>query len=154
MKALTPQSPIHWLAVGLGSGLANKAPGTWGTVGGVVAFIPALWLSPSLVWIWVALGALVGPYICGKTANDLKCGDHGQIVWDEWAGVWIALAMAPASIGGWIAAFILFRAFDIFKPWPVHRLEKVKPVGWGIMADDLAAGLMAGACTMGLAPLI
>lgn len=105
------------------------------------------------LWLVVVLGAVVGPYICGKTANDLNCGDHGSIVWDEWAGVWIALAMAPTSASGWLCAFVLFRLFDILKPWPVHRLEKAKPVGWGIMADDLAAGLMAGLCTMGLAYL-
>jgi len=140
---LAPTHPIHWLAVGLGSGLAAKAPGTWGTVGGLIAFIPALWLPDIWVFIWVLLGALIGPYICGRTAQDLGCGDHGSIVWDEWAGVWIALAVAPATWWGWALAFTLFRLFDILKPWPVNRLERLKPPGLGIMADDLMAGFMA-----------
>ncbi|MGB0956971.1 MAG: phosphatidylglycerophosphatase A [Litorivicinus sp.] len=155
--ALTPSHPVHWLAVGLGSGLPRVAPGTWGTLGGVVAFLPALWLTEIWVYIWVLLGALVGPYICGKTATDLKCGDHGSIVWDEWAGVWIALAasivVAPDSWWGWLFAFVFFRFFDIFKPWPIHRLERLKPIGLGIMADDLGAGVAAAGCVIVLAQL-
>lgn len=150
---LIPAHPVHWLAVGLGSGLTKTMPGTFGTVGGMVAFIPALWLTDVWVYIWVLLGALVGPWICGKTARDLNCGDHGSIVWDEWAGIWIALAVAPPSIGAWIAAFVLFRIFDIFKPWPINRLERLKPVGLGIMADDLLAGVFAAAGVVGLAQL-
>ncbi len=141
--SLTPTHPIHWLAVGLGSGLTKKAPGTFGTIGGMLVFLPALWLPPIWVYLWVLIGALVGPYICGRTANDLKCGDHGSIVWDEWAGIWIALAVAPATWWGWLMAFVLFRIFDIAKPWPVDRLERLKPIGLGIMADDLMAGAMA-----------
>lgn len=140
---LRPSHPIHWLAVGLGSGLPTRAPGTWGTLGGLIIFLPSLWLSWQWVALWVVLGALVGPYICGRTARDLDCGDHGSIVWDEWAGIWIALALAPATWWGWALAFALFRLFDIVKPWPVDRLEKLQPVGLGIMADDLMAGVMA-----------
>jgi len=140
---LRPSHPIHWLAVGLGSGLPTRAPGTWGTLGGLIIFLPSLWLSWQWVTLWVVLGALVGPYICGRTARDLGCGDHGSIVWDEWAGIWIALALAPATWWGWALAFGLFRLFDIVKPWPVDRLEKLQPVGLGIMADDLMAGVMA-----------
>ena len=147
---LRPQHWIHWLAVGLGSGLRRPAPGTWGTLGGVVAFLPVIYLPVSIACIWVVLGALVGPYICGRTARDLGCGDHGSIVWDEWAGVWIALLLAPVTWWGWLFAFALFRVFDIWKPWPIHRIEKLKPVGFGIMIDDLVAGLFAGVLVYGL----
>lgn len=135
--------------MGLGSGLPRKAPGTWGTVGGLVAMLPVLWLPPYMAWAWVFVGVVFGSFICGRTATELRVGDHGSIVWDEWAGIWIALALVPQTWGAWLAAFVLFRLFDIAKPWPVNRAEKLKPIGLGIMADDVLAGFLAGLLTLG-----
>jgi len=89
----------------------------------------------------VAFGMAVGVIICARAAKALGKNDHPAIVWDEVVGMWAALCFIPPSPAAVIAAFLLFRAFDIAKPWPIRRLERL-PTGPGIMLDDLAAGLL------------
>lgn len=137
-------NPVHMLAFGFGSGLSPRAPGTFGTLAALpfwyllaqLALIPLLAL---LVFAFIA-----GVYICGKTSEDLKVHDHGGIVWDEFVGVWVTLLFVPFSWIGLLAAFVLFRIFDIWKPWPIKILDKKVHGGFGIMIDDLIAGLFAG----------
>ena len=88
----------------------------------------------------LAVATLLGIYLCGKTARDLGVHDHPGIVWDEFAGYWLAMAALPAT-WPWIAAgFVVFRIFDIAKPWPIGWCDKRVHGGTGIMLDDLLAG--------------
>jgi phosphatidylglycerophosphatase A len=137
------RNPIHLIAAGFGSGLAPRAPGTFGTLAALIPWWPLHFLSPWHYWIVIALGFVVGIYICGKTAHDLRTHDHGAIVWDEFIGVWIALAWLPTN-GVWIVAgFVLFRLFDIWKPWPIRWCDRNIHGGLGIMLDDVLAGAFA-----------
>ncbi len=134
--------PHHWLAYGLGAGRFPWAPGTVGTL----AAIPLYLLLRPLPLIWY-LGALllmflIGVWACGKTARELHAPDPSTIVWDEMLGFLLAMT---AALPGWpwfLAGFILFRCFDIFKPWPIGALDKRVTGGLGIMLDDVAAGAM------------
>ena len=135
--------PVNFLAFGFGSGLAPFAPGTFGSIPGLVLF----WLTLDLglyVQLGVALALVVaGIWICGESARRIGVHDHGGIVWDEIAGMYITLLAAPPTVAGWILAFVLFRAFDIAKPWPIRDLDHRLGGGVGIMLDDLAAALYA-----------
>lgn len=137
------KNPLHLLAFGFGTGLSPKAPGTVGTLVGVVFFL-LLAGSPLAVYLGTtALLAVLGCYLCGKTAADLGVHDHGGIVWDEIVGFLLAMTMLPPTLPWIIAGFALFRLFDIWKPWPIRQLDSNVPGGVGIMLDDLVAGLMA-----------
>ncbi len=135
--------PVHILAFGFGTGLAPGAPGTVGSLLGVLL----AWLTLDLglsAQIGVALGLFVaGIWICGESARRLGIHDHGGIVWDEIAGMYITLLVAPFTLSAWILAFLLFRAFDIVKPWPIRDLDHRLGGGLGIMLDDLVAALYA-----------
>lgn len=136
--------PANFFALGFGSGLAPKAPGTFGTL----AAVPIYWLllQPlSLPWLLtvIVVSFAVGVWFCGAAADKLGVHDHPGIVWDEFVGLWISCIALP---GGWpwlFAAFVLFRFFDILKPWPIRWLDTKVPGGLGIMVDDLLAGLFA-----------
>ncbi len=140
------RNPIHLLAFGLGSGAARKAPGTWGTL----AAVPLWWLMQPLplpyYLLMLVVTFVVGIYLCGRTAEDLGVHDHGGIVWDEFVGLWVTLTLVPPD-WLWVSlGFILFRVFDIWKPWPISWADKRVSGGFGIMLDDLIAGLFALAC--------
>lgn len=135
--------PVHFLAFGFGSGLAPKAPGTAGTVAGLLL---ALLLQPLPLPLRIAGGivmVIVGIWLCGESARRIGVHDHPGIVWDEIAGIYLILLIVPAEIPWWIAAFGLFRLFDIWKPWPIRELDHRLRGGLGIMLDDLAAALYA-----------
>ena len=142
----TLSNPIHFLALGFGSGLLKPAPGTWGTVAGLPVFLAiCLFTSTgSLVYLLtVFLMFLMGIYLCGVTARDVGVHDHGAIVWDEIVGLLIALAFFAPTLVNIVLAFILFRVFDIWKPWPIKLLDKHVHGGFGIMIDDVIAGIFA-----------
>ncbi|HSU22702.1 phosphatidylglycerophosphatase A [Comamonadaceae bacterium OTU4NAUVB1] len=150
--------PAHWIALGFGSGLARRAPGTIGTLWGWVAFLAMQSLGWSDATLgWVILAALpVGWWACTVTARHMGVADPGSIVWDEIVAFWIVLwLIAPTGLWGQIAAFALFRYFDAAKPGPVgwaDALFKPDPTGrvrWsaaglGILFDDLVAAF----CTL------
>lgn len=133
-------NPVHFLAFGFGSGLFAKAPGTAGTLLGILIWIFLVKLSLFAYIIITVTAALTGIYICGKTARDLNIHDHSGIVWDEIVGIWLAMILVPVSWGWILASFLIFRFFDILKPWPISWLDKNVSGGIGIMADDLLAG--------------
>lgn len=146
------RNPIHLLAFGLGSGCAPKAPGTFGTL----AAIPFWWLLlqdvPLVPYICVLIaGFAFGVYLCEQTSKDLGIHDHGGIVWDEWIGLWITYLALPNGIEWIIIGFALFRFFDIIKPWPIKWLDEKVHGGFGIMIDDVLAGIFALACVQILA---
>lgn len=151
LKRLSLTNPWHFLALGFGSGLAKKAPGTFGTLAAIPLY---LLLSPlPLVWylLATAIAVVAGVYICDRASKDMGVHDHGAIVWDEVAGLLITMIAAPAGIVWLLVGFVLFRIFDILKPWPIRVLDARVHGGLGIMADDVLAGLFALACLHGLA---
>lgn len=135
--------PAHWFALGFGAGLARKAPGTWGSLVGLLLFAPLMLLPLWCYLLVLVVAAMAGIYVCDKSARDWGVHDHGAIVWDEVVGMGIALVALPLTWTSLLLAFALFRLFDIWKPWPVSVLDQKLGGGWGIMADDMAAGVMA-----------
>jgi phosphatidylglycerophosphatase A len=135
--------PVHLLAFGFGTGLAPRAPGTVGSLPGVLL----AWLTLPLALEWriaIAIGLIAaGVWICGESARRIGVHDHPGIVWDEIAGMYVTLLVAPPQILFWALAFGLFRLFDIWKPWPIRDLDHRLAGGAGIMLDDLVAALYA-----------
>lgn len=135
--------PVYCVALGFGSGLSPKAPGT---AGSALAIVPFLLLTKLPIWAYVAvviIGFGVGVYICEMAARRLAVKDPGMVVWDEFIGLWIALTWLPP---GWyyiLIGFGLFRFFDILKPWPISYLDRHIGGGLGIMVDDVVAGFFA-----------
>ena len=152
---------VYWLGLGLGSGLPRRAPGTWGTIGGLIVAIPLLSLGFVPFLIITILSCVIGSWICGLTSELMGGHDNPHIVWDEWAGMWLTLLplsymgiadgnfwqniAQTSSIVAIIIAFILFRFFDIIKPPPIGWADKKVAGGLGIMLDDIIAGVMAAA---------
>ncbi len=139
-------SPWNFLAFGFGSGLAKKAPGTFGTLAG----IPGYWLvSYSPLWLYsllTVLMAIVGVKICQKASDWLGVDDHGGIVWDEIVGLLVTFWAVPKGFMWLVLGFALFRFFDILKPWPIGWLDRRLKGGLGVMVDDLVAGVFACVC--------
>ena len=143
---LRMRNPVHLLAAGFGAGLAPRAPGTWGTVVGVVLYLLVAGL-PLPVYLALSAGLfLIGVWICARAADDLGVHDHGSIVFDEMIGYLVTMTAVPRGWEWALAGFILFRVLDILKPWPIAVLDRRVTGGFGIMLDDLAAGMVALAC--------
>lgn len=137
------KQPIQFLALGFGSGLAPKAPGTFGTLAAIPLFLLLSMLTPVFYLTAVIIVCITGIYICGKAADDVGVHDHPAIVWDEFAGYFITMIMVPVSWQSVIVGFILFRLFDILKPWPISFIDKKMSGGLGIMLDDVLAGVFS-----------
>ena len=136
-------NPIHFLAFGFGSGLAPFAPGTFGTLAAVPLYLLMQPLSLPLYLAVVVIAFIAGIWICGVAGSDLGVHDHGGIVWDEFVGLWVTMIAAPAGWPWVVAGFLLFRLFDIWKPWPIRWADQQVSGGFGVMLDDLIAGLYA-----------
>lgn len=144
------KDPAIWLATWFGCGLMRTAPGTWGTIGAlpfgilILAFggIPALALTTLAI-------CGIGYWAAGKFEEQSGEHDNGAIVIDEVAGMWIALLPTALSIPYVIAAFLLFRFFDILKPWPISWADKKLPGAFGVMADDVIAGIFTALILIG-----
>ena len=134
-------NPLHLLAFGLGSGAVPKAPGTAGTIAAIPLYLLLQPLAPLHYLLLVTALFLFGVWLCGRVSSDLGVHDHSGIVWDEWVGLLVTLWLAPSGWGWLLAGFVLFRLFDIWKPWPIGWLDRQVAGGWGIMLDDLLAGL-------------
>lgn len=139
-------SPIHLLAFGFGSGLAPKAPGTVGTLAAVPFYLLMQPLSLSSYLVIVLIAFALGVWVCGESAKRLGEHDYGGIVWDEFVGFWITMMAAPTGWSWIVLGFVLFRLFDIIKPWPIKVADQQVQGGLGIMLDDVLAGIMAGFC--------
>jgi len=140
-------NPIHLLAFGFGAGLSPRAPGTMGTIVAVFLYLlMAEFLSIYAYLVLIIVSFAIGIYLCGRTAKDLGVHDHGSIVWDEFVGYWITMFMAPVTWYWVLSGFILFRLFDILKPFPIGWLDKKVEGGIGIMLDDVLAGVFAAIC--------
>lgn len=138
------RNPVHFLALGFGSGLAPKMPGTFGTLAALPLVVLLSWYSPFYIYLLVTvLASVLGIWICGKTADDMQVHDDSSIVWDEVAGMLITMLAVPISWQTLLAGFLLFRFFDILKPWPISYLDKHVHGGFGIMVDDVLAGIFS-----------
>ena len=136
--------PAGWIATALGAGLSPKAPGT---AGSLLALLPWWLLLRELPIDWYALvlvaGFVLGVWACGVCDRRLGMHDQGALVWDEVIGMWIALIAAPAPWWWMVVGFVLFRLFDIWKPWPVGWADRRVHGGLGVMLDDVVAGVYA-----------
>ncbi len=136
-------NPVNFLAFGFGSGLAPKAPGTFGTLVCIPLYLLLSDLALTPYIIVCLLVCVIGIFICGYTAKVLKIHDHPGIVWDEFAGFLITMIGVSFNWSNILMGFILFRLFDILKPWPISWLDQKVSGGLGIMLDDIVAGLFA-----------
>ncbi len=136
-------NPVQFLAFGFGSGLMPRGPGTAGTLMAVPLFLlMADWQLPLYTMV-VLVAAVLGVWICGTASRQLGVHDHGGIVWDEFVGYWVTMWAVPVSWTWIVAGFVVFRIFDILKPWPISVLDKKVEGGFGIMIDDIAAGVLS-----------
>ncbi|MGA9575972.1 MAG: phosphatidylglycerophosphatase A [Lysobacterales bacterium] len=141
IKSIVLGTPTGFLAFGFGAGLSPFAPGTMGTL----IAVPFIFLLKSqgntVFWLALLLLFLAGVGLCGHVSRKLGVHDHGGIVWDEMVGYWLSAAFVPLQWPWLLAAFVLFRFFDILKPWPIRQLDRKVSGGFGIMLDDVVAAL-------------
>jgi len=134
---------VLFLAFGFGSGLAKKAPGTFGTVAGIPVYLLMAQTDLLAYSVLTLLALLVGVWICDNAAKKLGEHDFGGIVWDEIVGLFITLWAVPVTWQNIGLGFVLFRFFDIVKPWPIKWVDRKVQGGLGIMLDDVLAGIFA-----------
>jgi phosphatidylglycerophosphatase A len=137
------RDPVHLFALGFGAGLAPVAPGTFGSVVGLLLGLALAPLGGGTALVVTVLATIAGVWICGESARRLGVHDHPAIVWDEVTGMMIVLLAAPPTWWGIALAFALFRLFDIWKPWPIREVDHGMGGGLGIMLDDVMAALLA-----------
>lgn len=148
LKPIPPsalKSPAGFLALGGGAGLAPKAPGTVGTVLGIPLLLVMPMSLPAYLLVLLVLGG-IGVWCCTVSARELGVHDHPGIVWDEIVGYLVTMIAAPREWLPIALGFVLFRVFDILKPWPIGPVDRQVHGGLGIMADDLIAGVFAAIC--------
>lgn len=133
----------HFLAFGLGSGAIPKAPGTFGTLAAIPPYLALAWLPLPWYLLVVAVAFGFGWYLSEMVSRDMGVHDHGGIVWDEFVGFWVTMIAVPLSWQTVIAGFLLFRVFDVLKPWPISWFDRRVHGGLGIMIDDVIAGVFA-----------
>ena len=141
MARIVSQSALV-VATGFGSGYSPVAPGTAGSLVGLLLFWPLAGRPPAQVLAATAAVVLLGILAAHHAARGLGQKDPSLVVVDEVAGQWVSLLLLPFTFGTAIAGFFLFRLMDVVKPWPARDLERL-PGGLGIVADDLMAGVYA-----------
>lgn len=143
--------PAHFVALGLGTGLAPIAPGTVGTLLAFPLYAAlSTWFAPLAFFLLLCALFILGVWACGKTGADLGIADHPGMNWDEVVAFMLVLMLAPPGLGWQGFAFLAFRAFDVVKPPPIRSLERAFKGGFGVMADDVAAAF----CTLLLMAIV
>ncbi|NRB72640.1 MAG: phosphatidylglycerophosphatase A [Xanthomonadales bacterium] len=145
MRAQLLQAVRQWdgfLALGFGSGLVPKAPGTFGTLAAVPLALALKQLPLGAQLVLITFAFMLGVWVCDRVGKRLGAADHGAMVWDEFVGYWVAVLLIPVTFGWLLTAFVLFRLLDILKPWPIRALERRSSGGFGVMVDDLLAGIL------------
>ena len=138
--------PSHFIALGFGSGLSPRAPGTVGTLVGFPLFWLLTFAPENAQFMMLGLLFLVGIPLCTQTGKALGVSDHGSIVWDEIVAMMLILKFTPSTPLGLGMAFVLFRLFDIWKPAPIRQCDAQLKGGFGVMFDDLLAAVYAIIC--------
>ncbi len=141
IRQIVLRNPVHILSFGFGAGLSPFAPGTFGTLIAVPIFLMMSNFSPIIYLLFVTLLFFVGCWSAGHTAKALKVHDHPGIVIDEIVGFLITMLFVPVTWYWIVLGFVLFRLFDIWKPWPISFADHHVKSGLGIMLDDLLAAL-------------
>jgi phosphatidylglycerophosphatase A len=152
--AVVLRDPVHLLAFGFGAGLSPFAPGTFGTLVAVPLVLFVMQFGFVVHLLFAIAAALAGIYLCGESARRLGVHDHPGIVWDEITGYTVTMLAAPAKWYWLLAGFVLFRFFDIVKPWPIREADHSLRGGTGIMLDDIIAGIFAGAILFAVQSLV
>ncbi len=142
-KQVALHTPTGFLAFGLGSGLAPFAPGTFGTLAAIPPYLLLAQLSWPYYMLVLVLAFILGVYLCEVASRHLGVHDHGGIVWDEFVGFWLTMFLIPNHWYWLLLGFLLFRFFDIVKPFPIKWLDQKVKGGFGIMVDDVIAGVYA-----------
>ena len=137
------KNPVHFLAFGFGSGLSKVAPGTMGTLVAIPLCVALSYLPVEFYIAGVVVLFIAGIFICGRSAQMLGIHDHSGIVWDEIVGYLITMTATPSGWMWMVVGFILFRFFDIVKPWPLNWIDRTVKGGLGIMLDDAIAGIVS-----------
>ncbi|HEY5807338.1 MAG TPA: phosphatidylglycerophosphatase A [Povalibacter sp.] len=148
------RQPVHLLAFGFGAGLMPRAPGTFGTLIAVPIVVLVMQFGWQAHVAFTVAAAVAGVWICGESAKRLGVHDHPGIVWDEIVGFAVTMLAAPAKWYWLLAGFLLFRFFDILKPWPIREADHRLHGGLGIMLDDVIAGLFACAILLALTTVV
>jgi len=144
----------HFIAQGFGMGRLPFAPGTFASLFALF-FVPFLWMLPLQIYLSIVIiGFVCGIWLCRIVAKDLNSADPASIVWDEFVGVWLTFLLVPPSLMWLGVGFLLFRLFDIFKPFPIGYCDKRIKGGFGIMLDDVIAGGLSCLCLHGLIYLV
>jgi len=132
--------PAHFIALGLGTGLAPLGPGT---AGSMLAFpiymLLDRWLDPLPLFAVIAAFFAIGVWACGRTGRDLGVADHGAMNWDEVVAMMLILLLVPNALEWWVFAFVAFRFFDVVKPPPIRHIDQTMKGGLGVMFDDIVA---------------
>lgn len=139
------QDPLDFVAAGFGSGAMPIAPGTFGTLAAIPFYYFLSQFSNATYGIITLICVILGIYICDRAGKRFGVVDHSAIVWDEFASFLIVMFMIPVTWYFVLMGFLLFRLFDIWKPWPICYLDEHLPGGWGVMLDDVAAGIISWA---------
>ena len=139
-------SPQMFCAFGFGSGLSKIVPGTVGTLMSIPVYLLLVDFHWSVYLTVLILSTIIGIYFCEYATKELEVHDHPGIVWDEFVGFWLTMFLVPFSWQTLVIGFLLFRFFDMVKPWPISIADKRVHGGFGIMLDDLLAGLAALFC--------
>lgn len=137
------KNPIHFLALGFGSGLSPIMPGTCGTIAAIPIYLMICYLPTTYYLTIFIIMTIAGFWLCGVTSKHLKTYDHPSIVWDEIVGYLLTMFAIPVAWNWIIIGFVLFRVFDIWKPWPIGWMDKHIRNGIGIVVDDLMAAIYA-----------
>ena len=140
------KDPVVFVALGFGSGLSPWAPGTAGTLIAIPLYLFISTFDSAIYLAITALVSLLGIWVCAYTSSKLNIHDHPSIVIDEIAGYFITMILAPTGLIWVLLGFVLFRIFDILKPWPISWIDKNVRGGLGIMLDDVVAGFAALIC--------
>ncbi|WP_185234866.1 phosphatidylglycerophosphatase A family protein [Teredinibacter franksiae] len=137
------RDPRLLLAFGFGSGMSPVVPGTMGTLIAVPIYLLMTLLPLPAYLAVVAIAAAIGIHLCGYASAKLGVHDHKGIVWDEFVGFWLTMVAVPVTWKTVLAGFVLFRLFDMVKPWPISWVDRKVHGGFGIMVDDVLAGIAA-----------
>jgi phosphatidylglycerophosphatase A len=137
------RNPLYFVGFGLGSGAMPFAPGTFGTLMAIPFYLLLSKLSLPWYLLFVCAFSVFSAWVCERLSRELKIHDHPGMCIDEFVGFFVTMIYAPAGVGWVITGFLLFRLFDIWKPWPIIWLDKHIHGGIGMVLDDIVAGLFS-----------